>query len=148
MPAAAPLIPRWRQGPPASFAAAARRLVEPTLSMFEGSNPIAPTLAGWRFLCGSQGRVTGGGQGIIRRFQEVVVATVTVQLSDQQIKTLKARTGKRNAEAALKAWVIHANPKRSSAALKVALKESLKQENAGKGQRFRSGREAIRWLES
>ena len=116
--------------------------------MFEGSNPIAPTLAGWRFLCGSQGRVTGGDQGIIRRFQEVVVATVTVQLSDQQIKTLKARTGKRNAEAALKAWVIHANPKRSSAALKVALKESLKQENAGKGQRFRSGREAIRWLES
>ena len=76
------------------------------------------------------------------------MATVTVQLSDQQIKTLKARTGKRNAEAALKAGVIHANPKRSSAALKVALKESLKQETAGKGQRFRSGREAIRWLES
>jgi hypothetical protein len=76
------------------------------------------------------------------------VTTVTVQLSDQEIKTLKARTGKRNAEAALKAWVVRANPKRSSTALRTALKQSLKEETAGKGQRFRSGREAIRWLES
>jgi hypothetical protein len=72
------------------------------------------------------------------------VTTVTVQLSAQQIKTLKARTGESNPEAALKAWVIHANPKRSSDAFKAARKE----ETAGKGQRFRSGREAIRWLES
>jgi hypothetical protein len=76
------------------------------------------------------------------------VTTVTVHLSDLEIKTLKARTGERNAEAALKAWVIRANPKRSSAALRAALKESLKEETGGKGQRFRSGREAIRWLES
>ncbi len=74
--------------------------------------------------------------------------TVTVKLSDQEIKTLKARTGERNAEAALKAWVIRANPKLSSEALKAALKKSLKEEAAGNGQRFRSGREAIRWLES
>lgn len=76
------------------------------------------------------------------------MTTVTVQLSDQEIKTLKARTGERNAEAALKAWVVRANPKRSSSALRAALKQSLKEETAGKGQRFQSGREAIRWLES
>jgi len=76
------------------------------------------------------------------------VTTVMVQLSDQEIKALKARTGERSAEAALKAWVVRANPKRSSAALRAALKESLKEETGGKGQRFRSGREAIRWLES
>ena len=73
---------------------------------------------------------------------------VTVHLSDQQIKALKARTGERNAEAALKAWVVRANPKHSSAALKAALRESLKEETASKGHRFRSGREAIRWLEN
>ena len=72
------------------------------------------------------------------------MTTVTIQLSDQEIKTLKARTGERNAEAALKAWVVRANPKRSSAALRAALKQSLMEETAGKGQRFRSGREAIR----
>ena len=76
------------------------------------------------------------------------MTTVTVQLSGQEIKTLKARTGERNAEAALKAWVTHANPKHSSAALRAALKESLKEETGGKGQRFHNGREAIRWLES
>ena len=76
------------------------------------------------------------------------MTTVMVQLSDQEIKALKARTGERSAEAALKAWVVRANPKRSSAALRAALKESLKEETGGKGQRFRSGREAIRWLES
>jgi hypothetical protein len=76
------------------------------------------------------------------------VTTVTVQLGDQEIKTLKARTGEKNAEAALKAWVGRATPKRSSAALRAALKQSLKEETAGTGQRFRSGREAIRWRES
>jgi hypothetical protein len=44
--------------------------------------------------------------------------------------------------------VVRANPKRSAAALRAALKQSLKEESAGKGQRFRSGREAIRCLES
>ena len=76
------------------------------------------------------------------------MTSVTVQLSDQEIKTLTARTGEGNAEAALKAWVVRANPKRSSTALRAALKQSLKEETAGKGQRFRSGREAIRWFES
>jgi hypothetical protein len=89
------------------------------------------------------------GHRIIGLDLEVVVATVTVQLSDQEIKTLKARTGERNAGAALKTWVTRANPKHSSAALRAALKESLKQETAaGKGQRFRGGREAVRWLEN
>jgi hypothetical protein len=76
------------------------------------------------------------------------VTTVTVQLSGQEIKALKARTGERNAETALEAWVTRANPKRSSAALRAALKESLNEESADKGQRSRSCREAIRWLES
>jgi hypothetical protein len=75
------------------------------------------------------------------------MTSVTVQLSDREIKMLKARTGERDPEAALKAWVDRANPKRTAAELKAALKESLK-EAAGQGRRFRSGREAIRWLES
>jgi hypothetical protein len=61
---------------------------------------------------------------------------------------LKARTGERDPEAALKAWVRRANPKRTAAELKAALKELLKEEAGGHGLRFRSGRKAIRWLES
>ena len=73
---------------------------------------------------------------------------VTVQLSDQEIEALKARTGKRSAAAALKAWAARANAKRSTAELRAALKDSLKEEAAGKGRSFDSGREAMRWLES
>lgn len=40
------------------------------------------------------------------------------------------------------------NVKRSAAELRASLKDSLKEEVAGKGRRFDSGREAIRWLES
>ncbi len=76
------------------------------------------------------------------------MTSVTVRLSDREIKMLKARTGETDTEAALKAWVGHANPKRTSAELRAALKDSLKEEAAGKGRRFRTGREAIRWLES
>jgi hypothetical protein len=76
------------------------------------------------------------------------MTSVTVQLSDREIEMLKARTGERDPGAALKAWVGRANPKRTAAELKAALKESLKEEAAGQGRRFRNGREAIRWLES
>jgi hypothetical protein len=76
------------------------------------------------------------------------MTSVTVQLTEQEIKALKARTGKRNAEAALKAWAARANAERASADLRAALKESLQDEATGKDRRFRSGREAIRWLES
>ena len=76
------------------------------------------------------------------------MTSVTVQLTEQEIKALKARTGKRNAETALKAWAARANAERTSAELREALRESLQEEAAGKGRRFRSGREAIRWLES
>jgi hypothetical protein len=76
------------------------------------------------------------------------VTSVTVQLSEREIKALKARTGKRNAEAALKAWAARANAERTVAELRAALKESLNEEEAGKGKSFGSGREAIRWLES
>jgi hypothetical protein len=74
------------------------------------------------------------------------MTSVTVRLTDREIKLLKARTGERDASAALKAWVLRANPKRSIAELRTALKESLKEEAAGKGKTFRSGREAMRWL--
>ena len=74
------------------------------------------------------------------------MTTVTVRLTDREIKMLKARTGERDASAALKAWVTRANPKRSAAELRTALKQSLKEEAAGKGRRFTSGREAMRWL--
>lgn len=76
------------------------------------------------------------------------MTSVTVRLTDREIKMLKARTGERDASAALKAWVTHANPRRSTAELRAALRESLKEEAAGKGRTFRSGREASRWLES
>lgn len=76
------------------------------------------------------------------------MTNVTVELSDREIEALKARTGKRSAAAALKAWAVRANAKRSAAELRAALKDSLKEESARKGQRFESGREAIRWLES
>jgi hypothetical protein len=76
------------------------------------------------------------------------MTSVTVQFSDQEIKLLKTRTGEIDTEAALKAWVDRANPKRTSAELRTALKDSLKEEAARKGRRFRSGHQAIRWLES
>ena len=76
------------------------------------------------------------------------MTSVTVRLTDREIKMLKARTGETDASAALKAWVTRANPKRSTAELRAALTESLKEETAGKGRSFRSGREAMRWLES
>jgi hypothetical protein len=76
------------------------------------------------------------------------MTNVTVQLTDREIRMLKARTGERDATAALKAWVTRANPKRTIAELRTALQESLKEETSGKGRSFRSGREALRWLES
>jgi hypothetical protein len=79
---------------------------------------------------------------------EAPMTNVTVELSEREIEALKARTGKRSAAAALKAWAARANAKRSAAELRAALKDSLKEEAAGKGRRFDSGREAIRWLES
>ena len=74
------------------------------------------------------------------------MTSITVRLTDREIKMLKARTGERDASAALKAWVTWANPKRSIAELRAALRKSLKEETAGKGRSFRSGREAMDWL--
>jgi hypothetical protein len=76
------------------------------------------------------------------------MTSVTVRLTDREIRMLKARTGEKDTAAAVKAWITRANPKRSTAQLRAALRESLKEETAGEGQRFRSGREAMRWLES
>ena len=76
------------------------------------------------------------------------MASVTVQLTEREIEALKARTGKRSAEAALKAWAARATAERTWTELRAELKESLLKEAAGKGKRFRSGREAVRWLES
>jgi hypothetical protein len=73
---------------------------------------------------------------------------VTVQLSRREIEALKARTGKRSAAAALKAWAACANAKRSVAELRAALKDSLKEEADHNGRHFTSGRDAARWLES
>jgi hypothetical protein len=76
------------------------------------------------------------------------MTSVTVQLSEGEIRALKARTGKKSAAAALKEWAGRANPRRSLSELRAALKQSLKEESEGKGRRFHSGREAIHWLES
>jgi hypothetical protein len=76
------------------------------------------------------------------------MTSVTVQLSEREVEALKARTGERNAEAALKAWAARANVERTAAKLRAALNESLQKEAAGRGKSFHSGREAISWLES
>lgn len=76
------------------------------------------------------------------------MTSVTVRLTDREIRMLKARTGERDASAAVKAWITRANPMRATAQLRAALRESLKEETASKGRRFRSGREAMRLLES
>jgi hypothetical protein len=76
------------------------------------------------------------------------MTNVTVQLSKREIEALKSRTGKRTAAAALKAWAACANARRATAELRAALKDSRKEEGDQKGQRFRSGRDATRWLES
>jgi hypothetical protein len=55
------------------------------------------------------------------------MTSVTVQLSDREIKALKARTGKKNTEAALKAWAARANTEHTVAELRAALKEWNKQ---------------------
>ena len=73
---------------------------------------------------------------------------VTVQLSEREIEALKARTGKRSAAAALKAWALRADETHSVTELRTATRESLREEAHGKGRRFGSGRRAIRWLES
>jgi hypothetical protein len=78
-----------------------------------------------------------------RRYE---MTSITVRLTDREMRMLKARTGETAASAALKAWITRANPKRPTAELRAALKESLKEEFAGKRRSFQSGREAMHWL--
>ncbi len=73
---------------------------------------------------------------------------ITITLSAEDIRALKTRTGKRSAGAALKAWIVSADPTCTAEQLRAALLQSTKEESAGKGRRVKSGREAIRWLES
>lgn len=76
------------------------------------------------------------------------MAHVTIELSATEVRALKLRTGKRSIDSALRAWVANANPKHSVEQLKAALSQSTKEEAAGKGRKFKSGREALKWLES
>lgn len=76
------------------------------------------------------------------------MTSITVQLSPKDVRALKVRTGKRSASAALKAWIAAADPARTPEQLRAALSASTKEESKGKGRRFTSGREAIRWIES
>lgn len=77
-----------------------------------------------------------------QQFRQFVspMTNVTVQLSEREIEALKARTGKRSAAAALKAWATRGNAKRSTAKLRAAIRNSLKEEAAGKGLRFDNSR--------
>ncbi len=52
------------------------------------------------------------------------------------------------AAGALKAWAACVNTMRSAEELRGALNDSLKEEAAYKGRCFKSGRKAIRWLET
>lgn len=73
---------------------------------------------------------------------------LTVQLSSQEARALKARTGKRTLSAALKAWIANADATHTITQLRTAITLSVQEESEGKGRRFKSGREAIRWLEN
>jgi hypothetical protein len=75
------------------------------------------------------------------------MVSVTIQLTEQEIMALQERSGGKSPEAALKAWASYANPERTIAELRSALKQSIKEDAAGKGRRFGSGCEARRWLE-
>lgn len=76
------------------------------------------------------------------------MTNITITLSPEDVRALKVRTGKRSTSAALKAWIANADPTHTVEQLRAALAQSGKEETAGKGRRFKSGREAIRWLES
>ena len=69
------------------------------------------------------------------------MTNITIQLSPEDIRALKVRTGKRSASAALKAWIANADATRTTEQLRAALAQSGKEETAGKGRRFKSGRE-------
>ena len=74
------------------------------------------------------------------------MTNITIELSPEDIRALKARTGKRSASAALKAWVANADTVRTVKQLRAALAPSIAEETAARGRRFKSGREAVRWL--
>ena len=57
------------------------------------------------------------------------MTSVTVQLSEGEIRALKARTGKKNPAAALKDWAGRANPRRALSELRAALKQSFDEAN-------------------
>ena len=76
------------------------------------------------------------------------MATMVVEPCAKDELMLKARTGQRSAGAALREWIVRANPGRTANQLKGALVQSKKEEKAAKGRRFMSGRQALRWLES
>ena len=76
--------------------------------------------------------------------------STTVRKTNDPVRTLlqdETLCTERDASAAVKAWITRANPRGSTAQLRAALRELLKEETASKGRRFRSGREAMRWLE-
>jgi len=54
------------------------------------------------------------------------MTTLTVQLSDREVKMLKVRTGERDAIAALRAWVMRAN-----SPLLSAVRDSIPRRNSG-----------------
>ena len=80
--------------------------------------------------------------------REARTTNVTLTLTQQEVRALKERTGKKTIPAALKAWVANAGRRYTNKQLKSALAESMAEERKGKRRRFRSGRDAIRWLEN
>jgi hypothetical protein len=73
---------------------------------------------------------------------------ITVELSREEVRALKKRTGEKNASAALKAWVANADARHCIEQLKTALSNSRDERVNGKGRAFKNGRDAVRWLES
>jgi hypothetical protein len=76
------------------------------------------------------------------------IIRLTVELSRDEVRALKTRTGKKTASAALKAWVSNADARHCIEQLKTALSNSRDEQPNGKGRAFKSGRDAVRWLEN
>jgi hypothetical protein len=60
---------------------------------------------------------------------------------------LMERTGQRTPGKALIAWINAAKTSHSAAEIKAAIQKSSEEDKAGRGRRFKTAREAVRWLE-
>lgn len=74
------------------------------------------------------------------------MTTITIELTPDQAKSLKARMGKRTVAAAAQAAIEHMAI--TPVQYERALRQSMKEEREGKTKTFSSAAEMMKWLES